>query len=196
MFAALDENPRVLAVRPVRDAARAVAGQRVPFKGLLDPERAARAGVKRLDESDAVRAVEHAADHQRRRAEVAREAQLWIALQEAGIDCRAAPEQLQLRDVVAVDLIERRVLGAAGVAVVAAPLAVANAVLRADRAQDRERCESGGDSSRRWRLMEPSRMKRLSSAASLHPAPAVMRGAHRPSIYGYYWPVCAKIATA
>ena len=137
MFAALDENPRVLAVRPVSDAARAVARQRFPFKGLLDPDCAARAGVKRLDESDAVRAVEHAADHQWRRAEVAREAQLWIALQEAGIDCRAVPEQLQLRDVVAVDSIERRVLGAAGVAVVAAPLPGVGASLGRERHEQR-----------------------------------------------------------
>jgi hypothetical protein len=92
--------------------------------------------MERLGEADAVRAVEHAADHQRRRAEVARKAQLRIALRQAGVDRRTAPQDLHLRDVVPVDLIERRVLGAGGVAVVAAPLAVRRAALRADRDQD------------------------------------------------------------
>ena len=75
VLAADHEETPVGAVRPVRHAARAVAAKtlrRFVGKRLLDPERLARARMKRLDQPDAVRAVQHTANHQRRRAEVAR----------------------------------------------------------------------------------------------------------------------------
>ena len=76
-----DERSRPAARRSARRCHRAsrqtprVLSPRRPLAPrwrLLDPDRLARAGVECFDEADAVRAVQHAVHHERRRAEVVR----------------------------------------------------------------------------------------------------------------------------
>jgi hypothetical protein len=80
--------------------------------------------MKRLHQADAVRAVQRAADHERRDAEIVRHLQLRIERRQRRVDRRPPPGDSQRLDVVSVDLIERRVLAAPGITGVAAPFAV------------------------------------------------------------------------
>ena len=105
---------------PVRRAARRL----VPEEGrILHPEGLARARVERLHQADAVRRVEHAVDHDRRRAELVRVAQLRPALAERRVDRLAPPHDLQVAYRLRVDLIQCRIARVAGVAAVDAPFA-------------------------------------------------------------------------
>ncbi len=91
---------------------------------LLHPAGLAGRGVERLDDADAVRGVEHAVDHERRRPQVVRVAQVVPARVQARVDGGAAPDDAEVADRVRVDLVERRVTGEPAVAAVDAPLAV------------------------------------------------------------------------
>ena len=132
------------AIAPVGDAARAVAAQslrRLVGKRLLDPDRFSCRGVERLDQADAVGAVQDAVDHQRRGAEVGRVGKIRHARGDAWIDGGALPGDAEPGEVAPVDLIERRVFRAARIAPVAGPFALAGALLGAadgGRAQDPE----------------------------------------------------------
>src|SRR6185503_10836563 len=100
----------------------------------------------RLGQADPVRGVQNTVDHERRRTKVRGDSQLRIAGRESGINGRTPPRDVKLRDVGLVDLIERRVLRAAGVAVVASPLTGFGAVLGGydrgtDPNGDRHRCQ-------------------------------------------------------
>ena len=90
---------------------------------VLHPAGLAGRGVERLDNADAVRRVQHAVDHQRRRPQVVRVAQVIPARVQAGVDGGAAPHDIQVVDGLRIDLIERRVAGETAVAAVDAPLA-------------------------------------------------------------------------
>jgi hypothetical protein len=133
VLAVLDEDPRVAAVAPVADPARRRAAVAV-LAGLerrLDPNGLAGAGIERLDEADAVRGIEHAADHERRAAEALRGAHVRRLREDRRIERGSRPRDAKPRDVALVDLIERGVFRARGVAVVGAPFAVRRAALRA-----------------------------------------------------------------
>ena len=133
VLAADDEQPSFGPVGPVGHAARAVAAQPLPRlvgEGRLDPQRFAGAGMKGLDQPDAVRAVQHAVDHQRRRAEVVGVREVGDFRADAGVDRRPPPRDAELRDVRLVDLIERGVLGASSIAAVACPFTLAGPLFR------------------------------------------------------------------
>ncbi len=130
IFASLHEKPFVTAPGPIGNAARAVAGEVGWRKRFLYPARLSRGRVKRLDQPHTVRGVEHPVDHERCGAEVRRNLERGILRFEARVDGRTTPEDLETRDVALVDLIERRILRAAAIAVIAPPLAVFGAVLR------------------------------------------------------------------
>src|ERR1051326_3328839 len=63
-----------------------------------------------------------------------------IALQDARIDCRTAPGDTQVRDIALIDLIERRIFGAAEIAAMIVPFAAARALLRIGRAIGEHHC--------------------------------------------------------
>ena len=128
ILAADHEETPVVPLGPERHAARAVPRRPcLPLvrKGLLNPERLAGARMKGFDQADAVRAVQHAAHHQRCRAEVARIGKLGILRGDARVNRGPPPGDAQPRNVCLVDLIERRVFGGAGIATITGPLASA-----------------------------------------------------------------------
>ena len=92
------DDARVGAFAPIRHAAIGAAANRIGAgavnAGLLHPDRLAGFRIERFGKADAVRGVEHAVDHDRRRAEVVQEAD-GRALQQARIDLRPAPGDLQ-----------------------------------------------------------------------------------------------------
>ena len=134
LLAADDEDPLVVALRvvPVAHAARRAAA-RPPGAVLerrVDPGGLPGGGIdgRRLSE---VRAHEQAvADHQRRGLQRRVELQLGVAVGQLVIDRSPAPRDAQILHVVGADLVERRVLRAAHVPRVAAPLAARRALLR------------------------------------------------------------------
>jgi hypothetical protein len=122
-FAALHEQSLLVAVAPVPQPARAVAGQPgCATRRLLHPNRLTCRGIERLDQAHAIRTVEDAVDHQRSRTKVVREGQFRVESHQLGIDRRSAPGNFQLSDVRGIDLVEGDILRAARIAAVAAPL--------------------------------------------------------------------------
>ena len=115
---------------PVGRAARRLVAEE---RRVLHPEGLAGAGVERLHEADAVRGVEHAAGHDRRRTELVRVAQRRPPLAERRVDRLAAPRDPQVAHRLRVDLVQRGVAREARVAAVNAPLA-GDALLRPRRA--------------------------------------------------------------
>ena len=143
------DDPRVvLPVRPVRHApARAGPHRRdvaaLAFVEAVHPQRLAGGPVDGRDVAPlAGRGVEHPADHQRRRLVVEVDAGAEVVRP-------PPPRDLEVGDVVAVDLIEGRVLGAPRIRAVVPPLAVAGALLRRGNAargeQDGDRDQTGPD---------------------------------------------------
>src|SRR4029077_20423968 len=132
VFAPDDKQAPLTAGGPVGNGTRAVAAQPMLWlvvKRLLNPDGLSGAGMKRLDQPDAIRTVEDAVDHQRRRAKVMREREGVRVGDQARIDGRAPPGDAKLRDVVLVDLVEGRILRASGIAAVPRPFATAGALL-------------------------------------------------------------------
>ena len=122
-----EEDAFVLAVRPIRQSAarsltrRAIAA--LAFFEAIDPERLAGLGVDRY--CGAARAggrVQDTVHHDGRRSEVDVRAG-------AEIVPVPAPFDLELRDIVSVDLVERRVARAARVASVIKPLSILSSML-------------------------------------------------------------------
>jgi hypothetical protein len=109
ILAADDDNPLIAAAAPVVDAAGALSPDLLlgPGERLLLPDRGARAGVERADEAVRILRVEHAVDHDRRRSQIAADGEVRKRLLERVVHRRAAPADLQMLHVVAVDLIER-----------------------------------------------------------------------------------------
>ena len=100
ILAANHQETPVVPLGPERHAARARAPKtRLPLvgKGLLNPEGLAGARMKGFDQADAVRAVQHAAHHQRCRAEVARIGELGILRGDARVNRGAPPGDAQPR---------------------------------------------------------------------------------------------------
>ena len=120
-----------LAVGPVGDAAARHAadgvGPPLPLVEPVDPQQLAGGRVERHHVAAAAGGgVEHAVDHQRRGLVV----EVGERPEVGGAE---APLHLEVVEVVAVDLVERRVPGAAQVAAVGPPLAVRRTVLREAR---------------------------------------------------------------
>ena len=135
-----EEDALVLAVRPIRQAAarrltrRAIAA--LAFFEAIDPERLAGLGVDRY--CGAARAggrVQDPVHHDRRRSEVDVRAG-------AEIVPVPAPFDLELRDIVSVDLVERRVARAAQITAVVRPFSILGSVLGEKRGA-REHDDSG-----------------------------------------------------
>ena len=134
-----DARPRVRR-RPVGDAPARIPsrGRAVPFVHAVGPQGLAGTCVDGHDRATVSRrGVQDVAGHEWRGAVVV----LWARTVVGG---RPAPRDLQGVHVVAVDLIERRVAGAAGVAPVEAPLPVGCSLL-AGGAQGREEKRGRGD---------------------------------------------------
>ena len=143
VLAADDEDALVVARRvvPVAHAARGAAAR--PAGAVLerrvDPRGLAGGGIdgRRLPE---VRAHEQAAaDHERRGLQRRVELQLGVAVGQLVIHRAPAPGDAQVLHVAGADLVQRRVLRAARVPGVAAPLAARRALLRRDGSSGDER---------------------------------------------------------
>src|SRR5204862_7308747 len=96
------------------------------------PARLARCRRERPRTTDPLPRVAHSVDHERRPPEVRSNPQLRISCRESRLAGGPPPDDAKRRHVALVDLIEWRVFRAAGVAVIAAPLTVLRAVLRAE----------------------------------------------------------------
>ena len=134
------EDPRLVAVGPVGQAADAVAA-RVDGESraahhvrVVNPLHGAGPRVERRGEPERGHDVDHTVHHQRCGLHV-EDAQVFMNLAQ-GVEVERlvgrapAPGDLQVVEVARVDLIEARVLRAAQVATVSGPLAVGRAVLR------------------------------------------------------------------
>ena len=108
VLAANRDDALVGVLSPIRHAARALSGRFLQSRPgrLLDPYRAAGGGVERLDQSDAVRRVEHAIDHDWRPAKVVRGDEIGELLHQLRVNRRPAPHRVEVPHVVAVDLIK------------------------------------------------------------------------------------------
>jgi hypothetical protein len=115
--------------------------------------------MKGLDQPDAIRAVQNTADHHRRRAEVARIGEVWDFRTEARVDPRPPPRHAKPRDVVLVDLIERRVLGGSGIGTVSSPFAALRSLLSGSerRSQDDRHADQSPSESHHRSLLMPAR---------------------------------------
>src|SRR4030095_4682875 len=133
ILSSLDEDSFIATVGPIGDTACAVALELARRKRLLHPDGLTSRGVECLGQTDAVRGVENTVDHQRCRTKIRWNSQLGIFGRERGIDCRTPPRDSQPGDVVLVDLVERCVFRATGVAVVTSPLTALCAVLGRQR---------------------------------------------------------------
>ena len=127
------QDPGLLAVRPVADAAVVVAQVRrpagAPVLRVEHPLLLAGLPVDRGHLSERGRGVERAADHQWRHLVRAR-LRHPVSVRGLGVVGRLpAPCHLEVGDVVPVDLLERRVLRAAVIAAVGRPVAGADPVL-------------------------------------------------------------------
>ena len=127
ILAANREDPALdvpCAAAPVVYAARGVPVGLLPCRrhGLLFPNRPAGFAVDRDHQAVRVLRVEHSVDHDRRRPQVGGRPQVGERLHELVADRGPSPDDLQVLDVVAVDLIERRVPGVALVAAEVPPL--------------------------------------------------------------------------
>jgi len=74
------------------------------------PRRFAGPRIERFNQTDAIGAVEHAIDHERRRNEIVAVAQIWNLIQDGLTDRCPLPLNLQVGHVVSGNLVERRVL--------------------------------------------------------------------------------------
>ena len=170
------DYPRLFAVLPVGHPA-VVPGRRqrrtarLVDAWIVDPERLARAGIDRGRLVQRGGQVQHAVDHQRRRRQAgdarARHPEVGIPGfqvlehslgrnegnavlvldRQMRIRGAPAPRQLQTAEVVAVDLVERRVLRAPGVRRVGTPLAIGPTLLGAGGEGHEPRCQECPDQS-------------------------------------------------
>ena len=125
ILAAHRDDARVRAASPIRHAARALSGcflQRRPSR-LLDPDRTAGGGIKRLDQADTVGRIQHAVDHDGRAPKVVRWNEVGELLQHLRIDRGPAPDGSEILDVLTIDLIESGVPCEALVSTIGPPLA-------------------------------------------------------------------------
>ncbi len=114
-----------LAVRPIRQAAMHVAEvagpSRLPVAGIHHPDRLAGRRIDRRDLPERRHGVEDALDHQWRIRIPAR-SRCRVRFDDGVVRRGPSPGDRQLADGVLVDLIERRILVARGVAAVVSPL--------------------------------------------------------------------------
>src|SRR6185503_12587800 len=129
-LAADRDEAAIRAALPEVEAARRLAG-RFLLRRLLLPQRLAGRAIERGDEAVRVLRVDDAVDDDRRRFQVRVDAQLGKRIGERRVHRRPAPGDLQALDVVARDLVERRVAGERVIGAVVAPLA-RRALLRAN----------------------------------------------------------------
>ena len=111
ILASRREHALLRAVAPINDASRALPVRLFlcRVERLLLPNCLARTRMDRPHQSDRVRRVEHATDHERGRAEISAHPKLRIGFLELGLDGGAAPKDFELVHVVPIDLIERRI---------------------------------------------------------------------------------------
>ena len=168
-----DKESLVLAVGPVLHAAMLKAGvggaSAFVALGIVDPDRFSRGGIDRGDLTVARGDVEHAVDHERRDLELALAPSPSRTLVHVVIDRGPLPCDLQVADVVAIDLIERRVARRALVPGVMAPLALLRAFLRLSGAGGRERGEDrqpGGEGKPKAQVILARALRQGRTAAS------------------------------
>ena len=131
-----EEDAGIVPAAPPGDPARVVEVGRPPAPvdlRVVHPDRLAGRGVDGRHLVQRGRDVQHPGHHQRRRLEhpdpEARKLLAQPVEIERPVGRRPAPGNLKVVEVAGVDLVEGRVLGAAGVAAVASPFAVRGAVL-------------------------------------------------------------------
>src|SRR5262245_5621213 len=118
------QNPLIVAVLPVGDAAARGAPERRAGGQVLNPESFSGGRIERLHESDAIRRIENAADHQRRRAQVVAELEIGIWSSKLAGNRRPAPGDPEFPNIVPVDLVERGVLRISAVSPVEGPFTI------------------------------------------------------------------------
>ena len=78
------QDASVGALAPIRHATIAAPNGEFAFRYLLHPYRPTCLRVERLDQADPIRRIQHAAHHDRRRAEIVARTQAWIRLEQGG----------------------------------------------------------------------------------------------------------------
>ncbi len=133
--AAHGKHASILAASQRVQAARALPGNALQARidRLLYPQRLAGRAVERFDQPDGIRGIQDAVHHDRCRPEVRGRAQVGKGLRQPGFKGGTPPENLELADVVAVDLIERRISRVSLVAAEVPPFTGSRPLLRADR---------------------------------------------------------------